>query len=274
MATKLELIRKLPKFISLAHGEYDPQAPIFIVPDDTVYIFVSKASRYLLQSVITPQFYNFFGRADKNYTALNSSNMPNVIKGWNTHVYGPGQRMWDITLQFSDPQWPGMGIHPLPVKQNQFKTTPGLYNGQTGPLSSLKLKGVIFLVNCRAVKNQANFYSNQTANYKFTPNTIHANIIVENNISKNLRKRRESSSSNNSTNMNINKNNNFNENGTNIMFNLLSTTRGLRSSIQENFNSPLIRSAYKRFAAMRKIMGKTIISYPTFQRRLRARSFE
>ena len=273
MATKLELIRKLPKFIALAHGEYDPHAPIFTVPDDTVYIFVSKASRYLLQSVITPQFYNFFGKAGKNYTALNTPNMPNVIKGWNTHVYGPGQRMRDISLQFSDPQWPGMGIHPLPVKPDQFKTTPGLYNGQTGPLSSLKLKGVIFLVNCRAVKNQPNFYNNQTANYQFPRNTIQSHILVENNISKSLRKRRESSSSNNSNKMNVNTNN-FNENGTNIMFNMLHNTRGLRSSIQENYNAPLVRSAYKRFTAMRKLMGKPIVSYQTFQRRLRARSFE
>jgi len=273
MTTKLELIRKLPKFIALAHGEYDPHAPIFTVPDDTVYIFVSKASRYLLQSVITPQFYNFFGRADKNYTALNTPNMPNVIKGWNTHTYGPGQRIRDISLQFSDPQWVGMGIHPLPVRDNQFKTTPGLYNGQTGPLSTLKLKGVIFIVACRAVKNQPNFYNNQTANYQFPKNTIQSHILVENNISKSLRKRRESSSSNNSNKMNVNTNN-LSENGTNIMFNLLSNTRGLRSSIQENYNSPLIRSAYKRFAAMRKLMGKTIISYPTFQRRLRLRSFE
>lgn len=272
MATKLELIRRLPKFISLGHGSYDQHAPIFTVPDDTVYIFISKASRYLAQSVITPQFYNFFGRAGKNYTALNSPNMPDVIKGWDTHVYGPGQRMRDITLQYSDPNWPGMGIHPLPITQNQFKTTPGLFHGQTGPLSSLNLRGVIFLVNCRAVANQPLIYNNQSANYKFLPQTIHANILVENNISKNLRKRRAPCSS--LRNSSSNSNSNFNENGTNIMLNLLCTTKGLRSSVQETNNSPLIRSAYKRFIAMRKIMKKPIISYHTFQKRLRLRSFE
>lgn len=275
MATKLELIRKLPKYIALAHGGYNDNPSTFVVPDDTVYIFLSKASRYLMDDVITPQFYDFFGRADKNYTAINSPNMPNVVKGWDARTYGPGQMISDITLQFSDPKWPGMGVHPLPIRQDQFKTTPGLFNGQIGPLSSLKMKGVIFIVACRKVGQQAQWFTNQKLNYVFPPNSTHARLLEQNKISKSLRKRRESSSSNNSSNMNTNKNNfNANNGSFNVMMQLMNKTRGIRSAIQEGNNSQLVRNAYRNFVTTMKSMNKPIMAYPTFKRRLLRYSLE
>jgi hypothetical protein len=190
MEAPIELIRKLPKYIALGHGAYNKNPSAFIVPPNTVYIFISKASRYLVQSVITPEFYTYFGRANRNYTAKNSRNMPDVVKGWDTHVYGPGQQISDITLQFSDPNWPGMGVHHLPIQQDQFKTTPGMFSGQTGTLSSLNLNGVIFIIACRAIEGQSKRYHGQNVSYIFDPSSVHARLVKQDSVSSALRKRK------------------------------------------------------------------------------------
>ena len=44
--TKLNLIKRLPKFVVLGHGAYVENPKRFVVPPDRVYIFVSRASRY------------------------------------------------------------------------------------------------------------------------------------------------------------------------------------------------------------------------------------
>ena len=198
-ATKQELIRRLPKYIVLGHGTYQSHPPTFIVPANTVFIFVSKASRYLVQSVITDEFYNYFSSTSRNYTRVNK-NTPDLFKNLNTRVYGPGERMSDITLSFKDPEWPGMGIHPLPINKNQFKTTKGALSGKTGTLSSLSEPGVFFIVSCRAIQGQSNLYRNQRVNYLFDPTSTHARLVNENKISKSLYKRRSNSNSNSNSN--------------------------------------------------------------------------
>ena len=187
--TKRELIRRLPKYISLAHGVYSSHT-YFTVPENTVYIFISKASRYLLQSVITDKFYKFFGNDKRNYTAKETNNMPGVMKGWHMRVYGPGQRMGDIELHYEDDDWPGMGIHRLPIKPNQFKETEGYSHGETIMLSSLKIQGVIFLVNCRATTDQSKMYSNQLNEYKFPESSLESYLLLQNIVSSSLNKRR------------------------------------------------------------------------------------
>ena len=162
--TKIELIKSKPKYILLAHGSYSNPPPVFIVPPKTVIIFISKASRGLAQSIVTDQFYNFFGRSNRNYSQLNSSNMPEIVKGWNTHTYGPGQQISDINLSFRDPEWPGMGIHTLPIGPNQFKIRSGQFAGQEKTLSTLQFPpggSVLFVVACRGLSRQES-HSNQT----------------------------------------------------------------------------------------------------------------
>ena len=58
--TKLELIRTLRnKYIALGHGTYE-SSDYFVVPNNVVIIFISRSSRYLPQSVVSPEFYRYF----------------------------------------------------------------------------------------------------------------------------------------------------------------------------------------------------------------------
>jgi hypothetical protein len=267
--TKRELIKRLPKFLALSHGSYSTTSKFFIVPEKTVFIFLSKASRYLLQSVVDDDFYRFFG-AERNYTKPYSpTNMPKVLEGWDKRVYGPGQRMRDITLQFSDPQWPGMGIHHLPIRHNQLKTTPGQYQGLTGELSSLKMPpsgAVIFIVACRGFQGQNASYSNQKANYKFRPNMPHAQLLVENKVSSSLTKRRRSENNNgrNSNTSELANNRNANtrnrNDNSNIMRRLLKANKSLRSTLMEgtrlqNNSVSSISKAWRKFLNSRRNRG-------------------
>jgi hypothetical protein len=199
--TKQELIKKLPKYIMLGHGLYDANPSYIIVPEKTVFIFLSRASRYLPQSVITRKFYRFFGTPDRDYSIRHSDDMPDVVKGWYTHTYGPGQRMSDINLAFYDPWWPGMGLHKLPISPDQFKTTPGKFQGQGGKLSQLLPligPGVYFITSCRAITGQHKSYMSIFPNYFFNPGP-HRNRQIENDVSKNLSKRKRNTTMNNLT---------------------------------------------------------------------------
>ena len=189
--TKKELIRVLPRYIVLGHGNYTTSPKVFTVPTDTVFIFLSKASRYLSTSIITPQFYDFFG---KNPTG----SVPPVMEGWTKRVYGPGERISDIHLAFIDPEWPGMGIHKLPVRMNQFKTTPGMFHGKTGFLSSMaNLPGVFFIVACRPLPGQPMTYMRQNVNYYFSSPTLGRRLLNENKVSQSILKRRRRESPSN-----------------------------------------------------------------------------
>ena len=183
MDTKRILTKTLPKYIMMGHGVYTKSPKVFTVPDDKVYIFVSKSSRYLPQSIITPEFYKYFKSL--------SGPMPKVLQGWKQRIYGPGDRCSDISLNFSDPAWPGMGIHKLPLKADQFKTTLGELSGMKGPLSELNAPpGVYFIISCRAITGQSTRYGNQSANYLFSKGSTHQRIQNENAASSRLNKRR------------------------------------------------------------------------------------
>jgi hypothetical protein len=198
--TKQELIRKLPKFIMLGHGEYEQNPGYIIVPEKTVFVFLSKASRYLPQSIVDNKFYKFFGKSERNYSVRHTDDMPDVVKGWYTHVYGPGERMSNIGLHFLDPDWPGMGVHKLPIRQNQFKTKPGKFNGESGHLVDLipHLKpGVYFLVTCRAFPEQNYIYTDIHTNFWFPKGTPQRRIQEEDNVSKSILRRKRTTTVNN-----------------------------------------------------------------------------
>ena len=193
--TKRELLKTLPRYISLAHGTYESNIGNFIVAENKIFVFVSQASRYLLQNVI-PELYQFFTKDD-----ITGQRVPNVLKDWRKRTYGPGERCSILKLQYSDVQWPGMGIHELPIKNDTFTTTPGLLHGQTVDLSYINTNGpagTYFIVSCRAVTGQPSRYSSQRTNYIFTPNSTHARLVSENVASSSLSKRRILNSSSSS----------------------------------------------------------------------------
>ena len=183
MDTKRSLIKKLPKYIMLGHGLYSSSPKVFVVPDDKIYIFLSKSSRYLPQSIITPEFYKYF----RTLTGPG----PKILEGWQQRVYGPGDQCSDIGLSFVDPVWPGMGIHKLPLKADAFKTTPGDLAGTSGTLSNLNgPPGVYFIVSCRAISGQSILYQNQSATYIFPKGSTHQRVQNEDTASARLNKRR------------------------------------------------------------------------------------
>ena len=184
--TKADLIKRLPKYVMLGHGMYDQKPRRFIVPPNTVYIFASRASRYLPQSVLTPQFYRFFS----DPTLCKAE--PEVLKGWKQRVYGPGDVFDDIRITFEDPLWPGMGLHKMPLYPGRFRFSPGgKFHGQDRNLSSLPLApGVYFIIACRAIWDQSPRYINQRTNYLFSRGSTHERIASQNVASSRLQKRR------------------------------------------------------------------------------------
>jgi hypothetical protein len=169
--TKMELLKSLPaKYIALGHGVYQDRKH-FVVPKDVLIIFVSQPSRYLPQYIITSDFYKYFGSANRNYSNRNVI-VPSVLNHRYERMFGPGERLYDLTLEFKDPAWPGMGLHRLPIEQNIFKNekNPGKYSGKMGRLHDLVVEqgpGVYFIVSCRATANQPfnQFVQNRSIQY-------------------------------------------------------------------------------------------------------------
>jgi len=183
--TKLNLIKRLPKFVVLGHGAYVENPKRFVVPQDRVYIFVSRASRYLPQTVVDEHFYRYFG----GRTTVE----PPVLAGWRTRVYGPGDVFDDLILNFSDPEWPGMGIQKVPLKPGVFAKGPSELSGQIGTLATLGgPPGVYFIVACRAIQGQSVRYQNTRAEYLFAKGSTHRRIANQDATTSRLRKRRAS----------------------------------------------------------------------------------
>ena len=192
--TKIELIRTLRnKYIALGHGTYESH-DYFVVPKNVVILFVSRSSRYLPQSVVSPEFYSYFGSPYRNYSST-SINVPQVLDDRYERTYGPGERVANLYLNFRDPQWPGMGLHRLPIAQGTFKTTPGKYAGLRGTLKELVQQGpgVYFIVACRAIVGQSEkeFSQLKTVHYYPPfPSILGGQVRLQNEISQSLRKRR------------------------------------------------------------------------------------
>jgi hypothetical protein len=104
----------------------------------------------------------------------------------------------------SDPSW-GMGVHQLPMAQNELRTTPGAFMGQTMKLSELipllSGSGILFVTSCRGTTNLPTSYQNLTANYSFPNWSLEYNLQRQNVISSRmLKRRREGGASNNTGN--------------------------------------------------------------------------
>jgi hypothetical protein len=189
------------------HGAYSQNVTTFTVPAGKYYIFISRTSRYLPQSVVTPGFYNFFTDLSQIKGLLKGEVDPPVfLEDWRNRTYGPGDSCPNLTLQTQDSNWPGMGAHKLPlVGQNALKNAPTLgYNGRTMKISEVPGTGVFFVVACRATETQSENFRNLTRkSYNFTPGSLENRLQRMNLISTRTNKRRRG---NQATIINKNKN--------------------------------------------------------------------
>ena len=199
-------------YVSLAHGVYETSnIRPYVIPDNLYVVYVSKSARYLAQSVVDADFYRYFGSVPlvKNSIRDARSWKPSVLDGMFQRVYGPGDVIADIMLRYKDPEWPGMGIHRLPIQPNQFKMFRGDFNGRTMHISEVlssttySTPTIVFFVNCRATTNTPSSYIRQNINYNFGGTTLENKLILQNIISSRMNKRRRG---NNVNSMNINVN--------------------------------------------------------------------
>lgn len=197
--TKANLIRNFSgsnfrAAMVLAHGGYESMNS-FVLRPGLIIIFVSRTARYLPQTVIDSSFYSVFTRRERLKTILTETNSrpPQFLKDWRTRTYGPGDVCPDITLDMSDPAW-GMGLHLLPLSDNQLRTTPGVFYGTRMKLSELVStltdRGILFVTSCRSTPQMPTNYMNLRANYRFPEWSMEHMLQVQNQISSRMLKRR------------------------------------------------------------------------------------
>jgi hypothetical protein len=126
-------------------------------------------------------------------------------------VYGPGDIIADIKLSYRDPEWPGMGIHKLPIQPNQLRMIPGAFHNRTMYISevlsstSYQTPTIVFFVNCRGTTNMPSNYMRQNINYNFGGSTLENKLILQNIISSRLNKRRANNNIANAMNIDVNR---------------------------------------------------------------------
>jgi hypothetical protein len=188
MTTKLNLVRKLPRYLVVAHGEYRNQNS-FVVPDGKIFIFMSKSGRYLQTSVLTPNFDEFLR------TGNFDGPVPSALQGWQNRIYGPGDVCADIHLQLYGSK-PGFGVFKIPVTLEKLFTHHGTWHGDAGFLSGFAHRsppGVYIVVTCRAASGQSRYFQNQNATYRFPRGSFLKALQNRNRISSRLLKRRRDS---------------------------------------------------------------------------------
>lgn len=198
--TKRNMVKRLSKpespkmAIVLAHGLYASREG-FTVPPGKIIIFVSRTARYLPQSVVDSDFYNVFTRPERIHGILSNPNSrpPLFLKDWEQRIYGHGDLCPNLGLEMNDPAW-GMGIHSLPLVNNQLKLIRGFLYGQNMKLSQLTSQiqnsGILFVTACRATTDMPTYYDNISANYSFPRWSIEYNLQRQNAISARILKRR------------------------------------------------------------------------------------
>ncbi len=198
--TKRNMVKRLSKpeapkmAMVLGHGLYASRDG-FSVPAGKIIIFVSRTARYLPQSVVNTEFYNVFTRPARLHGILSNPNSrpPLFLKDWERRVYGPGDVCPNLSLAMNDPNW-GMGIHALPMVNNQLKMQPGVFYGQEMKLSqiisAINGNGILFVTACRATTDMPYYYRNISANYTFPEWSLEYNLQRQNAISARLLKRR------------------------------------------------------------------------------------
>lgn len=189
MTTKLNLVRKLQKYLVVAHGEYRT-VNHFVVPEGKIFIFMSKSGRYLQGTVLSPELDSFLR------TGNFDGPVPKPLQGWKSRIYGPGDQCTDIHLELKNKNAPGFGVFKLPTTVNHILTHTGTGHGDSGFLSGfaqMTPPGVYIVVACRAAPGQSKFFQNQNVNYRF-PRGSFLNILNRQNkgTSRLLKRRRDS----------------------------------------------------------------------------------
>ena len=145
-------MQRLPKFMSFGHGTYRSRLE-FKVPEGVYFIFMAPPGRILPQSVVTPDFVNFFQNSERISGIFKGVRPPNFLAGWKNRTYGPGDMCHNLAVEYKDILWPGMGLKRLPLPANPFAFHMPANNlaGRRIHISSLTRPGVYFLVSCRVL---------------------------------------------------------------------------------------------------------------------------
>jgi hypothetical protein len=203
---RINLARKTDLYMLFGHGVYKRDVTTFTVPAGKYFIFISRTSRYLPQSVVTPEFYNFFTDLAQIKGLLKDEvEPPRFMSNWRNRTYGPGDSCPDLTLHMQDTQWPGMGAHRLPLVQNGLRIAPTL-GGSGGNLkiSEVPGTGVFFIVACRATETQSvNFRNLNRNSYNFAPGSLENRLQRQNLISTRTNKRRRENQTTTRRNKNV-----------------------------------------------------------------------
>jgi hypothetical protein len=176
----------------LAHGTYGYPATLTTVKPDQYIIFLSRTSRYLPQSIIDDRFKEIFTHQSliKSLIKGKLRNVPAYLKDFERRTYGPGDLCPDLTMIMRDPDWIGMGWHPLPLPWREtLKIKAGGGNGRTVKLSDYQNTGVTFIVACRATSNQSDEYRGITNVYQFPPDSYEQALVTQDEISSRILKR-------------------------------------------------------------------------------------
>lgn len=187
-------------YLSLAHGGYDTNnTQPYVIPNNVYVVYASKASRYLMDSMMDDDFYRYFGSVPLIKKSIKDARSwkPEVLRGMFQRVYGPGDVIADINLTYKDTNWPGMGIHKLPIQPiDMTGPSGGIFSGRTMNISDVlsvlrfRTPTILFFVNCRGTTGLSTYYQRQNINYNFGGSTLENYLIVHNRISSRMTKRR------------------------------------------------------------------------------------
>jgi len=170
--TKKELINRLQssRFYVSAHGGYNKKPNIFIVPKNTIYIFMSKPGRYICDDQIIGS------KNLKNYFRNKTNIIPRILKNFKSRTYGSGEIIHNMKLQLHNKLYNRYGIYKLPMK-NFF--LPGNRPNIT-KLSQLH-GGIFYIGACRSLPKQP-IISNQNIHITYPTHisTIAKNLILRN----------------------------------------------------------------------------------------------
>ena len=155
------------------HGVHTTERK-FVVERDQAIVFLAPIGVKLSVRSITKRFYEIFSNSQriKDYVTEKLTAGPQFMKGWQTRTYGPGTLCPDLWLEFSDKNWPSMGIVPLPLRAQLRAYSPKVATslvhlvGSTKVYANLPLagaktwlsaatkgvKGLVFVIACRSVK--------------------------------------------------------------------------------------------------------------------------
>lgn len=159
--------------LMFGHGAH-PTERKFVVEKDQVIVFLAPVGMKLSVRSITKRFYEIFSNSQriKEYVTGKLAAVPQFMKGWETRTYGPGTLCPDLWLEFSDQNWPSMGVVPLPLRAQLRAYSPKIATSlvhlvgstkvyQNLPLAGTKtwlsaatkgVKGLVFVIACRFVR--------------------------------------------------------------------------------------------------------------------------